>query len=88
MATVILRAPLKQRAGGKSSVEVDGATVRDVVAGLERDEPDLSGWVLDEQKNVRRHVNVFLNGERVQADASVGPDDRIEIIHAISGGAT
>ena len=86
MATVTLRSPLKQRAGA-DTIEIDGDTVGAVVAGLEREVPALAGWVTDETGKVRRHVNLFLNGEQVGADAAVTPTDRIDIIHAITGGS-
>jgi molybdopterin converting factor small subunit len=87
MAVVTLRAPLKDLAGGNSTVKLDGATVVDVMKALERDWPRTTGWVLDETGRVRRHVNVFLNGEPVDDDAAVRPDDRIHVLPAITGGS-
>jgi molybdopterin converting factor small subunit len=86
MATVNLRAPLRELAGA-SSIEVGGETIKDVLRELERRHPGATGWVLDEQGSIRRHVNVFLNGERVPAEAPVAERDEIHIIGAISGGA-
>ncbi|MGH2786986.1 MAG: MoaD/ThiS family protein [Actinomycetota bacterium] len=86
MATVNLRAPLRELAGA-ASIEIGGETIKDVLREFERRHPDATGWVLDEQGSIRRHVNVFLNGERVPAEASVAERDEIHIIGAISGGA-
>lgn len=85
MATVTLRAPLKQRAG-TSALEVSGGTVREVLLSMENDVPSLKGWVLDEQGQIRRHVNVFVNGEPATPELAIADQDRIDIIHAISGG--
>ena len=87
MAHVNLRSPLRDLAGGRSSLEVDGGTVGEVVERLEHAHPKLVGWVRDEQGHIREHVTVFLNGERVGAETSVAPEDRIHILPAISGGA-
>ena len=87
MATVNLRAPLRDLAGGAARVDLIGATVAEVLKGLERDHPATTGWVLDEQGSIRPHVNVFLNGERATTDAPVSERDEIHIIGAISGGA-
>jgi sulfur carrier protein ThiS len=87
MAIVRLRPPLRALAEGTSEVTVEGATVTEVLRGLEATHPKLGGWVLDEQGRVREHVAVFLGGERVGGDAAVAKADRIEIIGAISGGA-
>jgi sulfur-carrier protein len=88
MATVTLRAPLKDLAGGNSDVRVEGATVGAVILALEKEHPKLTGWILDEQGHVRRHVNVFVNGERVREDAAVQPADRLHVLPSISGGST
>ena len=63
MAVVRLRAPLSELAGGRRELELDGATVRDVLRALEREHPAIAGWILDEQVSIREHVNVFVNGE-------------------------
>jgi molybdopterin converting factor small subunit len=86
MATVTLRAPLKDLAGGQTDVEVPGETVGEVIRGLEAQHPKLRGWILDEQGRVRQHVNVFVNGERMAEHAGVGPADRLHVLASISGG--
>jgi sulfur-carrier protein len=86
MATVNLRAPLKDLAGGQSALEVAGGTVGEVMRALEASHPKLRGWILDEQGRVRQHVNVFVNGERLREDADVAPDDRLQVLPSISGG--
>jgi sulfur-carrier protein len=84
---VRLRAPLKDLAGGNSDVELPGASVGEVLRALEAAWPKTLGWVLDEQGHVRRHVNVFLNGERVREDAPVEPQDRLHVLPSITGGS-
>ena len=46
----------------------------------------MRGWILDERGVLRRHINVFVNGELGAQDDPVEAGDRIEIIPAISGG--
>jgi molybdopterin converting factor small subunit/photosystem II stability/assembly factor-like uncharacterized protein len=87
MAVVSLRSPLRELAGGNREVLVDAATVAEALRGLERAHPKLSGWVLDDQGRVRQHVAVFVAGERVDGDATIAPDARIDIVGAVSGGA-
>ena len=86
MVVVSLRSPLRDLAGGSPNVEVDGATVGEALRALERTHPRLTGWVLDERGLVREHVGVFVNGERASGESSVRPDDRIQVLPAISGG--
>jgi len=86
VAFVRLCGPLKTRAGGGSDHAVDGRTVREVLRGLEGAQPAVGGWILDERGLIRRHINVFVNGEYGKEDTPVGPDDRIDVLQAISGG--
>jgi molybdopterin converting factor small subunit len=87
MATVKLRAPLKDLAAGNREVSADGDSVREVLRELERQHPKIAGWVLDEHGRVRQHVNVFLDGERVREDAPVAPGATLHILPSISGGS-
>ena len=51
-------------AGNTSEHTIQGATVADLLRGLERAHPAVEGWILDERGLIRRHVNVYVNGER------------------------
>lgn len=86
MATVRLRGPLKQLAGDRAEHRIDGATVAELLAELERAHPAARGWILDERGVLRRHINVFVNGELCRQETPVDAGDRIEVLPAISGG--
>jgi molybdopterin synthase sulfur carrier subunit len=86
VALVKLRGPLKERAGGESEHALRGSTVVEVLRELERSRPELGGWILDERGMIRRHINVFVNGEQQAEDGAVDSDDRIDVLPAISGG--
>jgi molybdopterin synthase sulfur carrier subunit len=83
---VRLRAPLSELAGGKRELELEGATVGEVLQALERAHPDVKGWILDEHGAIREHINVFVNKEYGREDTSVGAQDRLYVLPAISGG--
>jgi molybdopterin converting factor small subunit len=84
---VRLRAPLSELAGGHREVELQGATVAEVLQALEREHPDVKGWILDERGLIREHINVFVNREYGREETAVGPDDRLHVLPAISGGS-
>lgn len=86
MAVVSVRGPLRRLAGGRAEHELVGSTVLELLRALEAQHPDMSGWVLDERGLIRRHINVFVNGERGGEATAVEPGDRIEVLPAITGG--
>jgi sulfur-carrier protein len=86
VAIVRVHGPLKKLAGGSAEHPVDGDTIGDLLRALERDHPALSGWVLDERGLIRRHINVYVNGELGARDTAVADRDRVEVLPAISGG--
>jgi molybdopterin converting factor small subunit len=86
MAVIRLRGPLKQRAGEQSEHALAGATVAELLRALEDAFPALDGWILDERGRVRRHINVFVNGEMGTEETPVADDDRVDVLPAISGG--
>lgn len=74
---------------GKSLV-VQAETVADVVREMEKMAPGFAFYVCDERGRLRTHVNVFV-GEEPIADRGrlsdrVGPDARVFILQALSGG--
>ena len=86
VALVRLRGPLKRLADDRSEHSVDGANVGDLLRSLERAYPAIGGWILDERGLIRRHINVFVNGDLGSQDTPVAADDRIDVLPAISGG--
>jgi branched-chain amino acid aminotransferase len=87
MALVRVRGPLKRLAGDRSEHAIDGGSVSELLAELERSHPAAKGWILDERGILRRHINVFVNGELVGQDTRVGRDDEVDVLPAISGGS-
>jgi molybdopterin synthase sulfur carrier subunit len=81
-----LRGPLKERAAGRSDHELDGATVAEVLSALEHEHPALAGWIRDERGDIRRHINVYVNGEQARLNSAVVAGDTIDVLPAISGG--
>jgi sulfur-carrier protein len=86
MPLVCLHGPLRQLAGGAAEHRLDGSRVIELLRGLEREHPELSGWIVDETGAIRRHINVFVNGERAGEEAAVAHDARVEVLPAITGG--
>ena len=86
MALVCDRGPLRELAGGAGEHQLQAATVLELLRELEREHPALGGWIVDERGLIRRHINVFVNGERGDEDTPVPADGRVEVLPAITGG--
>jgi hypothetical protein len=69
---------------------VGGATVREALEEVFRENPRLRGYVLDDQGRLRRHVMVFVDGEPVLDRDGLGdrvsPAARVFVMQALSGG--
>lgn len=91
MARVVLTRHLKRFFPMLAEVEeVEGATVREVIAALNVKHPGIALYIVDETERLRRHVNVFVGDEPIcdretQSDR-VPPDKDVWILQALSGG--
>ena len=85
MALVLLRAPLSELAGARE-LDLEGGTVKEALIALEDRAPAVAGWVLDERRMIREHINVYVNGQVAQGETRVGATDRIHVLPAITGG--
>lgn len=86
MPLVCVHGPLRQLAGNTGEHQLQAATVLELLRELEHANPALRGWIVDERGLIRRHINVFVNGERGGEHAAVAADARVEILPAITGG--
>ena len=88
--TVRIPTTLRPLAGGASEVEVDGATVGDVLKSLDAKHPGFSDRLLDEDGGLRKFVNIFVADDDVRfldGLATPVPDgETVAIIPAVAGG--
>jgi molybdopterin synthase sulfur carrier subunit len=89
-ATVRIPAALRALVGGRAELDVEAGTVRAVIDAVGREAPELRARLLDDGGALRRHVNVFVNGEDVRfrdlLDTPVREGDRVAIVPAVAGG--
>ncbi len=64
----------------------EGVSVGAVLDNVFAANPRLRGYVLDDQGRIRRHVNVWVNGNRATLESAVAADDEIYVFQALSGG--
>ncbi|MFT3742819.1 MAG: hypothetical protein QM785_00865 [Pyrinomonadaceae bacterium] len=89
--TVHLSGHLKAFSNGQVEVDLPGefATVSDALAALWKVQAGLRDRVLNEQGEIRQHVNIFAGNvdiKRKKGLATVLNADSIHIFNAVSGG--
>lgn len=67
-------------------LEVEAATVLEAIDRLEADWPGLRDRIVEEGPALRRHLHVYVDGERAGLDSPVSSGSRLDLIAAISGG--
>ncbi len=72
--------------GSVRRVEMQADSVAAMVHELDRRWPGMGDRICDSRPAIRRHINVFVEGERVGLDKAIGPGTEIFILTAISGG--
>ena len=82
--------PLRRFTGGKDEVPAEGASFRAIIENLDTRHPGLRERLLDDKGEIRRFVNIYLNGDDVrfldQLNSKVKDGDEISIVPAIAGG--
>lgn len=91
MIRVRLAGQLKDWTAGVSQVELDaGGNVRSMVLKLDDVFPGIGQRILDDQENIRAHVNIFVNAENSRELDSektrLKDGDVVHILPSISGG--
>jgi len=63
-----------------------GETVSAVLQEVFDQEPQIRGYVLDEQGELRKHVFIFVDGQRARLSNPVGEKSEIYVLQALTGG--
>jgi len=67
-------------------LDVDAATVDDVIAKLDEQWPGLRDRLCEPGPSLRRHINVYVDKRRGDLDTALDERSRVDVIAAISGG--
>ena len=90
-ATVRIPTTLRPLTAGAAEVEVDGATVGEVLDSLEAAHPGFRERLIDDDGGLRRFVNVFVADDDVRfmdGLATAVPDgETVAIVPAVAGGS-
>lgn len=67
-------------------LDLPAGTVAEVMDGLEARFPGIRDRLCDESPAIRRHINVFVDGERLRLGSPLPAGAEVWILTAISGG--
>ena len=91
MAIVVrIPTPLRRLTNGQGEVEVEAQNIREVIEKLEEQFPGFKERLIDENGELRRFVNLYLNDEDIRflkgLDTELKDGDVLSIVPAIAGG--
>jgi MoaD family protein len=82
--------PLRKLTGDKSIVEAEGKNIGELVDSLEKNFKGIKQRLCEEDGNLRRFINIYLNEEDIRfikgKETPVKDGDEVSIIPAIAGG--
>jgi molybdopterin synthase sulfur carrier subunit len=89
--TVRIPTPLRKLTGEREVVTADGGgSLLELIGRLDGEYPGLKDRLCDESGEIRRFVNVYVNGEDVRflsgLETPVKEGDEISIVPAVAGG--
>ena len=82
---VKIPSPLYSYTGGRAEIEAAGATLRDVLADVERRLPGFRFRIVDEQDRIRPTIMIYV-GETKAASLDLPVSGDVMIVAALSGG--
>lgn len=88
-ATVTVRLPallVDLFPGAPREMQVEAASVKEMVDSLDRRWPGMGDRICDSRPAIRKHINVFVDGERVALETPLRPGATVWVLTAISGG--
>lgn len=72
--------------GTPREVAVAAGTVAEAIAALDRLWPGMADRLCDSTPAIRRHLNIFVDGERARLDTPLRPGGEMIVMTAVSGG--
>jgi molybdopterin synthase sulfur carrier subunit len=88
--TVRIPTPMRKLTNDQQEVHANGGTLAALLTDLEAQYPGFTGRICDDQGELRKFINVYVNDEDVRfldgKQTAVKDGDEISIVPAIAGG--
>ena len=93
MATrVLIPTPLRAFTGGRDSIDLEGATIGDLLKELIAQHGDLRRHLYSDEGKLRSFVNIYVNDEDIRhlqrESTPVSAKDTVSIVPSVAGGST
>ncbi|PWK72699.1 molybdopterin synthase subunit MoaD [Aminobacter sp. AP02] len=88
-AAVVVRLPavlVDLFPGAVRRIEMSVSTVREMIDELDKNWPGMRDRICDSRPAIRKHMNVFVEGERATLKTRLKPGAEVFVLTAISGG--
>ncbi|MEB3211267.1 MAG: MoaD/ThiS family protein [Leptolyngbyaceae bacterium] len=87
---VLIPTPLQKFTKNQATLECEGATISELMDALDQSCPGIKARLCDEQGQLRRFVNFYVNSEDIRflegADTALQDGDEVSIVPAVAGG--
>jgi adenylyltransferase/sulfurtransferase len=91
MISVYIPTPFRSFVGNRSSVEVEGANVGEVLANVDARFPGFRNLCYNGEGSIPAHINIYVNNQEIASLAgestAVSDGDQVAVIPALAGGA-
>ena len=90
MPSVRIPTPLRKLTADLDEVNISASNVSELIETMESQYPGIKDRLCDEEGNVRRFINLYVNNEDIRflngKDTELNEGDVVSIIPAIAGG--
>lgn len=87
---VLIPTPLQKFTKDQATIECDGGTITELLDSLEQNFPGIKARLCDDQGELRRFVNFYVNSEDIRfldgKQTPLNAGDEVSIVPAVAGG--
>lgn len=87
---VLIPTPLQKFTRDQATIESEGSTIVELLDSLESNFPGIKARLCDEQGELRRFVNFYVNSEDIRfldgKNTALNAGDEVSIVPAVAGG--
>lgn len=90
MTKIFIPTPMRSTTHNKATLEVGPGSVNEVLSRCSHEFPGLRGQLFNENGAIKRYINIFVNGDDIQAldgmNTVLTERDEVLIVPAMAGG--